>query len=294
MYRGQTIAVVVPAYNVGHRIVDVVRGMPSFVDRVYVVDDGSIDGTAAVVLEARRPGVAVFRHRENRGVGAAIDTGYRAALCEGADVTAVMAGDGQMDPADLPALLDPIVEGRADYVKGNRFLHPELSRAMPRLRIVGNVVLSLLTKLSSGYWRLFDSQCGYTAASHRTLRWLDRGLFARYGYLNDLLARLRPFGARICEVAVRPIYEGEPSGIRLWTALHPIGSVLLIAAIRRLWAQRIRSGESRLRFSLKRAQKGLWVGLSEHHSGATLGVMGAAERSQNVVRDPSELFLSEG
>jgi hypothetical protein len=152
-----------------------------------------------------------------------------------------MAGDGQMDPDDLPAVLDPVVQGRADYAKGNRFLHPDVWRVMPRTRLVGNIVLSLITKLTSGYWRIFDSQCGYTAISRRGLLAVEggRSMFARYGYPNDVLARLRAVGARVVDVPVRPVYEGQPSGIRLWTVVHPILFVLLRSMLRRLWRQRL-------------------------------------------------------
>jgi hypothetical protein len=150
-----------------------------------------------------------------------------------------MAGDGQMDPADLPRVLDPVVDGRADYAKGNRFLHPDVWRVMPRARLVGNLALSMLTRVTSGYGRLFDSQCGYTAISRRALDAIEGGrtMFARYGYPNDLLARLRAVGARVVDVRVRPIYDGQPSGIRLWTVVYPILFVLLRSMGRRLWRQ---------------------------------------------------------
>ena len=232
-----------PAYNVEPLLAGAVGAVPALVDHVVVVDDCSTDGTAAVLDALRRPGLVRLRHDQNRGVGAAIATGYAEALCLGAEVVAVMAGDGQMDPADLPGLLWPLVHGRADYVKGNRFRHPEIWSAMPRSRLVGNIVLSLLTRLSSGYWQLFDSQCGYTAISGRTLQALGQGrpqFFARYGYPNDMLARLRVLGAWVHEVPVRPVYEGQPSGIRLRTVLYPILFVLARSMGRRLWVQRLR------------------------------------------------------
>jgi hypothetical protein len=171
--------------------------VPGFVDHVIVVDDGSRDATAAIAQRASRRAagrggrpIEVIVHPENRGVGAAIATGYARALALGADVTAVMAGDGQMDPADLPGLLAPIVDGTADYAKGNRFAWPGGWRQMPPVRMAGNLVLSWLTRLASGYRQLTDSQCGYTVASRRALLAIGPArMFARYGYPNDLLAR---------------------------------------------------------------------------------------------------------
>jgi hypothetical protein len=173
-------------------------------------------------------------------VGAAISTGYVEALRQGAEVVAVMAGDGQMDPAELSDVLAPVASGAADYVKGNRFRHPDVWRVMPRGRLLGNIALSLLTRVTSGYWRIFDSQCGYTAISARALAAIDGRMYCRYGYPNDVLARLRSVGAHVREVPVRPIYDGQRSGIRPWTVVYPILFVLLRSMGRRLWQQRLR------------------------------------------------------
>jgi glycosyltransferase involved in cell wall biosynthesis len=241
MYRGLEVAVVIPAFNEERHIADTVRSVPGFVDRIIVVDDASRDATRRLALRSHRRGLAVLRHQRNRGVGAAIATGYRAALAAGSDAAVVMAGDGQMDPADMPALLDPIAAGRADYVKGNRFRHRAVWRVMPFLRLLGNLVLSVLTKLSSGYLGLFDSQCGYTAISARALLRLDLSrLFPRYGYPNDILARLRVAGCRALDAPVRPIYgRSWRSGIRPWNAVYPIAWVLLRSFLWRIgWTLR--------------------------------------------------------
>lgn len=240
MYLGTCVAVVMPAYNVQEHISAAVASVPAFVDHLIVVDDESDDATPARLAALRRAGLVRLRHATNRGVGAAISTGYVEALRLGAEVVAVMAGDGQMDPRDLPGVLDPVARGLADYVKGNRFLHADVWRVMPRGRLVGNILLSSLTKLTSGCWRVFDSQCGYTAISRRALEAIDCRLFARYGYPNDILARLRARGAKVQDVPVRPIYDGQPSGIRLWTVFNPILLVLLRSMARRLWRQRLR------------------------------------------------------
>ncbi|HET9620872.1 MAG TPA: glycosyltransferase family 2 protein [Kofleriaceae bacterium] len=241
MFRGLRIAVVIPAYNERTKIAATVATVPALADHVIVVDDASHDATAeqaaAAAAERSDPSsVEVVRHPVNRGVGGAITTGYRRALELGADIAVVMAGDGQMDPGDLPALLEPIARGDADYVKGNRFLHPEIWTAMPPARIVGNVVLSAATRVTSGYRHVFDSQCGYTAIHRRALTTIELDdLFPRYGYPNDLLSRLHVANMRVVDVPVRPIYGAAwRSGINLGTALHPIPWVLL-----RSWGHRV-------------------------------------------------------
>ena len=241
MYQGLCIAVVIPAFNERRKIEGTVATVPDFVDYIVVVDDASLDDTSRqaelAALGRDEPArVEVIRHAANRGVGGAITTGYRRAIAIGADVAVVMAGDGQMDPRDLPALLDPIARGDADYVKGNRFLHPAIWTAMPASRIVGNVVLSAATRVTSGYRHVFDSQCGYTAIHRNALASIDLAkLFPRYGYPNDLLSRLRVANMRVLDVPVRPIYGAEwRSGINLGTALHPIPWVLL-----RSWGHRV-------------------------------------------------------
>jgi|JI10StandDraft_1071094.scaffolds.fasta_scaffold07222_8 glycosyltransferase involved in cell wall biosynthesis len=242
MYRHLRVAVVIPAFNEERAISDAITTVPDFVDVVIVVDDASTDATAtrahAVARERGDDRIVVVTHATNRGVGAAIVTGYRRALALGCDVAAVMAGDGQMDPRDLPAVLAPIADDAADYVKGNRFLHPEVWTAMPPARIVGNLVLSAATKLTSGYRHVFDSQCGYTAISRRALERVELdGVFPRYGYPNDLLSRLHVAGMRVLDVRVRPVYgPAWKSGINLGTVIHPIPWVLL-----RSWSTRVAS-----------------------------------------------------
>ena len=226
---------VVPAFNEADKIARTIRSVPGFVDHVLVVDDGSTDGTARVAGRSTRRGLEIIVHPANRGVGGAIATGYRRALELGADATAVMAGDAQMDPADLPRLLAPVLAGEADYAKGNRFAWPGCWRQMPVTRFAGNVILSWLTRIACGY-RLFDSQCGYTVASPVALLAIDPdAMFARYGYPNDLLGRLARAGARAVDVPVRPVYgPGWRSGIRLTTVAYPILFLLMRALVLRI------------------------------------------------------------
>ena len=236
MYRGLTTAVVIPAFNEELAIRSAIHSVPSFIDHIIVVDDASRDATARRAAAVPHGRLEILRHGANRGVGAAIVSGYRRALALGLDATAVMAGDGQMDPRDLPRLLDPLVEQRADYAKGNRFAHADVWHAMPAARIAGNILLSLATRWTSGYRQVFDSQCGYTAITSGALERiaLDR-LFPRYGYPNDLLARLHAAGARVIDVPVRPVYGPRwKSGIRLSTVVYPIAFVLA-----RSWLERL-------------------------------------------------------
>ena len=242
MFRALRVAAVIPAFNERRAIGHTLATIPALVDRVIVVDDASTDDTE-VLLRSTPDRVEVIRHSANRGVGAAITTGYRRALALEVDVAVVMAGDGQMDPEDLPALLSPIADGAADYVKGNRFLHPAIWTTMPPTRIVGNLLLSAATRVTSGYRHVFDSQCGYTAIHRSALSRIELDeLFPRYGYPNDLLSRLHVAGMRVVDVPVRPIYgEHWKSGIHLGTALHPIPWVLL-----RSWGTRL-AAQARLR-----------------------------------------------
>jgi glycosyltransferase involved in cell wall biosynthesis len=228
------IAVVVPAYNEVLHIAAVLRAIPGFVDRVVVVDDGSADGTAQAARGVRDARVQVLSHAHNRGVGAALKTGYCAAFDAGADIVAVMAGDGQMHPDDLLALLAPVLGGEADYVKGDRLSHPEARARMPRMRFIGNHLLSALTRICTNS-RVRDSQCGYTALSRRALDHLPlAAVWEGYGYPNDMLGWLYASRAQVRDIVVRPVYGLERSGIGLRHALFVIPFVLARIVLRRV------------------------------------------------------------
>lgn len=219
MNLGKTIAVVVPCYNESLLLGRVIETMPPFVDRIFVVDDKSLDDTAAVVqryVQADPARVVLLRHQVNQGVGGAIASGYKAALAESMDVTAVMAGDAQMDPAELESIVGPVIKGECDYTKGNRLFSGEAWNLIPRMRYLGNAMLSLLTKIASGYWHVADSQSGYTAIGLNALRTIDWDrMYKRYGQPNDLLVRLNIHEFRVRDIPIRPIYGiGEKSGIR--------------------------------------------------------------------------------
>ncbi|WP_312907184.1 glycosyltransferase family 2 protein [Natronosalvus caseinilyticus] len=268
MYRDHSVAAVVPAYNEERFIGDVIRKMPSFVDRLYVVNDCSTDGTWEAILEAARsdarrqinregavtdrverirpdggenPALAAratvhepigrvvpIDHRENRGAGGAIKTGYLAARAGRLDIVVTVDGDGQMDLEVMPKLLDPIVDGVADYAKGNRLLAPDHQRSMPRFRLCGNALLSLLTKIASGYWKLSDPQNGYTAISRDALEAVDlESMYEYYGYCNDLLVKLNARSTRVADVSIPAVYGDEQSSIVYSTYVRNVSGMLL-------------------------------------------------------------------
>ncbi|WP_396613796.1 glycosyltransferase family 2 protein (plasmid) [Haloferax sp. S1W] len=221
MYKDNSIAVVVPAYNEAGYVGAVIDTMPSFVDVAYVIDDGSTDGTwdeivthAEAFNAEHTPDapdyddvIVPIQHEENRGVGGALKTGYLQALEDEVDITAVLGGDGQMDPDELAKYLDPIAEGDADYAKGNRFMKREDLEAMPSFRLIGNSILSYLTKTASGYWKTMDPQNGYTAISYEALAQADiENMYEYYGYCNDLLVKLNVENLRVADVACSAEY----------------------------------------------------------------------------------------
>jgi glycosyltransferase involved in cell wall biosynthesis len=216
MLEGARVAVVVPAHDEERLIGETIAGIPAFVDRIYVVDDASRDATVERARASGDARVEVIAHERNRGVGAAIVTGYQRAAADGHDVVCVMAGDNQMDPADLETLVRPVVRGQVDYAKANRLVSGEAWTLIPRTRYLGNAVLSLLTKIASGYWHVADSQSGYTAISRSMLEQLDLDrVYTGYGFPNDFLVHLNVWNARVRDFPSRPVYGvGERSGIR--------------------------------------------------------------------------------
>ena len=229
MFEGKRVAVVVPAYDEVELVEQTLRGIPDFVDRIVVVDDHSGDATVARVRAMADQRVEVIEHDENGGVGAAILTGYARCRDESIDVTCVMAADNQMDPQELASLVTPVARGEVDYAKANRLVSGEAWKLIPHSRYLGNAVLSLLTKIASGYWHVADSQAGYTALALDALRRLDlEGIYRRYGFPNDMLVHLNVQSARVRDIPSRPIYGvGERSGIRI-TRVAPRIAWLLV------------------------------------------------------------------
>ncbi len=258
MYRNHSIGVVIPAYNEAGFVGDVIETVPAYVDRVYVVDDGSTDETWEEIQTAservndddqtgdsqhpdfdRR--VVPIRHERNRGVGGAIKTGYQRARDDRINVTAVMGGDGQMRPSALTNFLDPIVEGRADYTKGNRLIETETRAGMPQFRKVGNYILSGLTKIASGYWEIGDPQNGYTAISLEALDTIELDeMYEFYGYCNDILVKLNVHGLRVEDVPRKCNYADEESHIDYKTYIPRVSGMLLRNFMWRLREQYLR------------------------------------------------------
>lgn len=243
MFEGKTVAVVVPCYNEESQIGRVLETIPDFVDCAIVVDDASSDRTGEVVRqvlaenERLRDLVVLIEHEKNSGVGAAIRTGYEEAVRRRMAVTAVMAGDGQMDPKQLRLLVAPVACGQADYAKANRLYYRRAWEIMPRRRYLGNAFLSMLNKIASGYWHVADSQTGFTVISLRALEMIELdGLYPRYGYPIDMLVRLNIYDLVVMDVPLRPVYNvGEQSKMRLWKVIPTMTWLVFRRFCWRMW-----------------------------------------------------------
>jgi len=240
MYKDKTIGVVIPAYNEEKLIGQVIETMPEYVDHIIVVDDCSQDNTIDVVnsyfpeMDNR---LHLIEHQTNQGVGGAIADGYKWCRDHELDIIAVMAGDAQMNPDDLPRLLEPIVADTVDYTKGNRLFTGDAWNQIPKIRYLGNSAMSLLTKIASGYWHVADSQSGYTAINLKALKTIDwDSMYKKYGQPNDLLVRLNIYNFRVQDVPVTPIYNiGEKSGIRPLRMIPRLTWLLFRLFIYRMW-----------------------------------------------------------
>jgi glycosyltransferase involved in cell wall biosynthesis len=267
MYRNHAVAAVVPARNEAPFVGSVVDTMPAFVDRIYVVDDASEDDTRTVALDtaAESPAdeparwcperrrldsrvaeidqagrVAVLSHDEQRGAGGAVKTGYLAALDGDADLVATVDGDGQMDPRRLDRFLDPLVDGDADYAKGTRLSRREHTAGMPAFRLFGNRLLTLLCRLSSGYWSLTDPVNGYTAIRREALKAIDpASAYEGYGYGTEVLARLHAADCRIADVSHPSHYGDESSGIDYRQYTTRVSRLLLATLLWRVGRERL-------------------------------------------------------
>lgn len=236
MYKGLRVAVVVPAFKEEANIAGVISTMPPIVDHILVVDDASPDGTFQAAADVADPRTEVLRNPKNLGVGGSIVTGHRRALELDADVVAIMAGDGQMDPRYLPSLLDPIADSGYGFAKANRFYSAMSLVGMPKHRVFGSVVLTFLTKIASGYWNLVDPQNGYTAITRRVLEQLplDR-LSERYEFENDQLIWLNILNVRAIDVPIPAVYGSEASNIRLHSVVPRLLWLLFAGFWRRIW-----------------------------------------------------------
>jgi dolichol-phosphate mannosyltransferase len=236
------VAVVIPCFNVAAHVEATVRSVPAWVRTIVAVDDGSADATRQVLDGIHDTRLIRISHERNQGVGAAVVTGYRAALRQGAEICVKMDGDGQMSADDLPRLVAPLLLGEADYAKGNRFWMLDALRAMPRIRLIGNGILSFLTKLASGYWSIFDPTNGYTAIREPVLRKLDfRRLHRRYFFETSMLIELNIHRAVIRDVEMPARYGSEPSSLRVGSVMIRFPLLLLRGLTRRFfWRYMIR------------------------------------------------------
>lgn len=236
MYKGQRIATILPAHNEAGHIGDAIKSMPEFVDHIIVVDDCSQDHTAEAARACGDARVMVTQPPQNQGVGGATLLGYAQGVALGSDILVKMDGDGQMDPAYLPLLLDALIEQDYHYAKGNRFLAGESLALMPKLRLFGNVVLTFMTKLASGYWHIFDPQNGYTAIKADALRLLDlQALHKRFFFENDMLSHLSYQNMRVKDVAIPARYGTEISDLNPFKIGVTFPFLLLRRFFRRLY-----------------------------------------------------------
>lgn len=230
MLSEKTIVCVIPCFNEESQIGKVIETIPDFIDKIIVVDDKSSDRTVDVVegLQKTNDKIFLIKHDKNQGNGAARITGLKKCLTIKADIICLMDGDGQMDVDELPNLLQPIIEDKADMVKGNRFFSGEAWEQMPRIRYLGNAFLSLLTKIVSGYWHIADSQSGYIVIKKEIIELIHlEHLYHGYGFPNDLLIHANIYNARVVDIPIKPIYRiGEKSGIRYWKIIPKIGWLL--------------------------------------------------------------------
>lgn len=235
---GLKVAVIIPAYRAADTIQTVVAGIPAWVDAIYIVNDASPDETAARAHTTSDPRVRLLAHDVNRGVGGAMVTGYRQALSDGMDLFVKMDADDQMDAAYLPALIEPLAAGRADYAKGNRFHDAEALSRMPLGRRVGNAGLSFLIKAASGQWRIFDPTNGYAAIHRAALAALDlRNLHPRYFFESSMLIRLRELGAVVEDVPMPARYGAERSNLSVGRTLIEFPWLLLRHGLKRIFWQ---------------------------------------------------------
>lgn len=242
MYKNHKIAIVIPAYNEGELITETLSTVPVYVDNMFVIHDGGADDTLDRILWSQKSDsrIILINHEINKGLGQSLIDGYLASADSDNDITVIMAGDNQMDPSDLPALLDKIIDDGFDYVKGNRLLHTEVWDSMPRYRLVGNTILTFMTKFATGYFFMMDPQCGYTAIKNDVLRQIPiHKMVKGYGYNADILCMLNIRGFKVTDCEVRPVYGNEKSKIKILKYIRKTSALLFRLFFRRLWQRYI-------------------------------------------------------
>ncbi|MBL8023941.1 MAG: glycosyltransferase family 2 protein [Elusimicrobia bacterium] len=239
MHKNLKISVVIPAYNENDLITETLEGVPEFVDSIFVINDGSTDDTASRIKQRQRVDsrIILIHHEANKGLGQSLIDGYLASAKSDGDVTAIMAGDNQMHPSDLPKMIDALLATQADYIKGNRLLHRNID-SMPTYRFFGNAILTILTKFATGYYSIMDPQCGYTLIRNSALRNIPIERMTRgYGYNADILCMLNIEGFRATDIEVQPVYGREKSKIKLWKYIPKTSLLLIHLFFRRLWGK---------------------------------------------------------
>lgn len=217
MYKENIIAVVIPCFKVKAKILGVLKTIPDFIDLIYIVDDSCPQGTGSFVLsKIRDKRVTVIKHSTNLGVGGAVISGYKAAIKNKSQIIVKMDGDGQMNPLLIRPLIDPIINGAADYTKGNRFYDLEVVKRMPIIRLIGNSILSFITKISSGYWQIFDPTNGFTAINANLIKLLPlQKISKRFFFESDMLFRLNILRAVVQDIPMEAKYEDEVSNLNI-------------------------------------------------------------------------------
>jgi glycosyltransferase involved in cell wall biosynthesis len=229
------IAIIIPCYKVSHHVQEVVKSVPDSVDHIIVVDDACPEDSGKVAESVGRRNVTVLYHTRNTGVGGAVMTGYRKAMELGCDIMVKMDGDGQMDPAYLGAITEPLIRDEADYTKGNRFKDFKRLKTMPATRLFGNSALSFLVKLASGYWGIMDPTNGFTAIRRGVLEELNlRKISRRFFFESDMLINLRLVNAVVQDVDIPARYGTEGSTLNVWRALLQFPLKLLRGFLKRL------------------------------------------------------------
>jgi len=238
MYKRKKIAVIIPSYNEELLLPETLSSIPKFVDYIIVIDDASNDNTNTILRKNVKQNKKIIPiiHEVNQGLGQSLIDGYLKSLeLPSVFATAVMAGDNQMDPNDLPSLLNKLINENYDYVKGNRLFHMDIS-SMPKYRLFGNSLLTLLTKFATGYYFSMDPQCGYTVIKNDALKKIPiKKMTKGYGYNADILCMLNIQGFEVADVEVRPVYGREKSKIKLWSYIPKTSYLLLSLFFRRLW-----------------------------------------------------------
>lgn len=216
MESNKKIAVVIPCYKVTKQIKKVLSSIPDFVDSIIIVDDACPENSGNIAMEIERQNMYLIKHEKNRGVGGAVISGFKKALALKCDIIIKLDGDGQMDPNNIPSLIQPILDNRADYTKGNRFNDFEALKSMPKIRLFGNSILSFITKAASGYWNIMDPTNGYCAISQHSLSKLNLDkIDNRYFFETDMLINLSLINMVVEDVPLSAIYGNETSNMNI-------------------------------------------------------------------------------